>query len=147
MIAAALLVLAEISARLRTEPAEAETGQPVLWILEVEHPAGASVRLPDIGSVADDSWIVLEPRPSVRTSAAGVIGLQEIETRGMLELDTRSTRVRQAWRAEADRRRADLHAGLNRARVERIELDPTRDLGEPILAFFRRRALRHGAAR
>jgi len=83
----------------------------------------------------------------VELPSAGVIGLQEIETRGTLELDTRSQRVRQAWRAEADRRRADLHAGLNRARVEKIELDPTRDLGEPILAFFRRRALRHGAAR
>ena len=79
--------------------------------------------------------------------AAGVIGLQEIETRGALELDTRSSRVRQAWRSAADRRTADLQAWLTRARVERIELDTTRDLGEPILAFFRRRALRHGAAR
>jgi len=76
MIAAALLALAladtgEITAHLRVEPAEAETGQPVYWILEVEHPAGATVRLPDIDTVADDSWIVLEPRPTVRTSASG----------------------------------------------------------------------------
>lgn len=83
----------------------------------------------------------------VELPAAGVIGLQEIETRGMLELDTRSKRVRNAWRDDAVRRRADLQAGLNRARVEKIELDTTRDLGEPILSFFRRRVLRHGAAR
>jgi uncharacterized protein (DUF58 family) len=79
--------------------------------------------------------------------AAGLIGLQEIETRGTIELDTRSAGVRKTWRDDAARRRADLHAGLTRARVEKIELDTTRDLGEPILAFFRRRALRHGAAR
>lgn len=83
----------------------------------------------------------------IELPAAGVIGLREIETRGALELDTRSSRVRQAWRSAADRRAADLQAWLSRARVERIELDTTRDLGEPILAFFRRRALRHGAAR
>jgi len=83
----------------------------------------------------------------VELPAAGVIGLQEIETRGILELDTRSARVQSAWRDDAARRRSDLQAGLNRARVEKIELDTTRDLGEPILAFFRRRALRHGAAR
>jgi len=83
----------------------------------------------------------------VELPAAGVIGLQEIETRNALELDTRSRRVRDLWRETASRRRAELHAGLHRARVEKIELDTTRDLGEPILAFFRRRGLQHGVAR
>jgi uncharacterized protein (DUF58 family) len=79
--------------------------------------------------------------------AAGLIGFNEIETGRALELDTRPARVRDAWRAEAARRRAEILAGLSRARVERIELDTTRDVGEPILAFFRRRTARHGGAR
>jgi uncharacterized protein (DUF58 family) len=79
--------------------------------------------------------------------AAGLIGLHEIETGQALELDTRPARVRDAWRAEAARRRSEILAGLSRARVERIELDTTRDVGEPILAFFRRRTARHGGAR
>jgi uncharacterized protein (DUF58 family) len=83
----------------------------------------------------------------VELPAAGVIGLQEIETGGALELDTRAGRVRDAWREDAERRRADLQAALARARVERIDLDTTRDLGDPILAFFRRRVKRHGGAR
>jgi uncharacterized protein (DUF58 family) len=83
----------------------------------------------------------------VELPSAGVIGLQEIETGGALELDTRPARVRAAWRDDAARRRAELHAALARARVERIELDTARDLGEPIRAFFRRRAKRHGGAR
>jgi uncharacterized protein (DUF58 family) len=83
----------------------------------------------------------------VELPSAGVIGLREIETGGTVEIDTRPARVRDAWRADAARRRAELQANLLRARVEKIELDTTRDLGEPILAFFRRRATRHGGAR
>ncbi|MFN0007700.1 MAG: hypothetical protein ACKVXR_07315 [Planctomycetota bacterium] len=70
MIGAAMLVLAEITARLRTEPAEAQVGEPVLWILEVEHPAGAAVRLPETDPIPDDGWVLLEPRR--------VVGGQEI---------------------------------------------------------------------
>lgn len=78
MIAAALLLLAlggpvettgEITARLRAEPLEVEAGQPMTWILEVEHPAGASVRLPETDPVPDDSWVLLEPRRVVRSAA------------------------------------------------------------------------------
>ena len=83
----------------------------------------------------------------VELPAAGVIGLREIETGRAIELDTRPARVRDAWRQEAARRRAEIQAGLSRARVEQIELDTTRDVGEPILAFFRRRVARHGGAR
>lgn len=60
MIAAALLL--EISARLRAEPTEVQVGQPVLWILEVDHPAGAAVRLPEADPIPDESWVLLEPR-------------------------------------------------------------------------------------
>jgi uncharacterized protein (DUF58 family) len=83
----------------------------------------------------------------VELPAAGMIGFSEIETGRAVELDTRPARVRETWRAEAARRRSDLLAVLARARVELIELDTTRDIGEPILAFFRRRMLRHGGAR
>ena len=70
MIAAALLLLAgEITARLHAEPAEVEAGQPMSWILEVQHPAGALVRLPETDPVADDSWVLLEPRRVVRSAA------------------------------------------------------------------------------
>jgi len=74
MIAATFLLLAlgsagEITARLRAEPAEAEVGQPMTWILEVEHPAGASVRLPEADPVPDESWVLLEPRRIVRSAA------------------------------------------------------------------------------
>jgi len=63
MIAAALLLLgSEITARLRAEPAEVEVGQPVQWILEVEHPAGAEVRLPEVDPIPEDVWVLLEPR-------------------------------------------------------------------------------------
>ena len=83
----------------------------------------------------------------VELPSAGLIGLHEIETDRALEIDTRAVRVRDAWRAEAARRRAEIQAGLSRARVEQIELDTTRDVGEPILSFFRRRVARHGGAR
>ena len=49
--------------------------------------------------------------------------------------------------ARLDQYLATRAEGLSRARVERIELDTTRDVGEPILSFFRRRAARHGGAR
>jgi hypothetical protein len=58
----------EITATLRAEPAEAEVGQPVLWILDVRHPAGATVRLPEIDSILGETWVLLEPRRVVRGS-------------------------------------------------------------------------------
>jgi len=83
----------------------------------------------------------------VELPPAGMIGLREIETGATVEIDTRPSRVREAWRAEAARRRSETLAGLARARVELIELDTTKDVGEPVHAFFRRRAARHGGAR
>jgi len=83
----------------------------------------------------------------VELPPAGMIGLREIESGATVEIDTRPSRVRDAWRAEAARRRSETLAGLARARVELIELDTTKDVGEPVHAFFRRRAARHGGAR
>ncbi|MBK7874538.1 MAG: DUF58 domain-containing protein [Planctomycetes bacterium] len=79
--------------------------------------------------------------------SAGILSMEELETGRRLELDTRDARVRAAWAERAKARRAELVAGLARARADLLELDATRDLGETLLAFFRRRMLRHGGAR
>jgi uncharacterized protein (DUF58 family) len=79
--------------------------------------------------------------------SAGLIDLCEIESDRAIELDTRSSRVRAAWSASAKARRAEIDALLARARVETIDLDTSRDIGEPVLAFFRKRLLRHGGGR
>ncbi|MFO1008992.1 MAG: DUF58 domain-containing protein [Planctomycetota bacterium] len=78
---------------------------------------------------------------------AGIVPMEELETGRRIELDTRSNDVRAAWADRAKTRRAALIAGLARARADLLELDTTRDLGEAVLAFFRRRMLRHGGAR
>ena len=83
----------------------------------------------------------------VELPAAGLIGFREIETGAHVEIDTRPAAVRDGWREEAARRREGTLAALARARVELVELDTTKDVGEPLLAFFRRRAARHGGAR
>lgn len=78
---------------------------------------------------------------------AGLIGLREIETARAIELDTRSRAAREAWSERAKARRAETNAQLARARVEAIDLDTTKDIGEPVLGFFRKRMLRHGGGR
>jgi uncharacterized protein (DUF58 family) len=79
--------------------------------------------------------------------SAGLIELAEIESGRRTELDTRSRNVRIDWNERAIQRQAAIDANLSRARVEKIVLDTTRDVGEPVLAFFRRRLLRHGGGR
>jgi len=79
--------------------------------------------------------------------AAGLVRLVEIESGVALELDSRSKTVREIWRARARGRRARLVDRLARARVELIDLPVERDLADPLVAFFRRRSLRHGGAR
>ena len=69
LLALAIGVPGEARARLRAEPAQVEAGQPMTWILEVEHAAGAAVHLPEADPVPDDSWVLLEPRRIVRTPA------------------------------------------------------------------------------
>lgn len=84
---AGLLVLAslfsptQVVARLRAEPVEVEVGEPCSLILEVEHPGGVSVKLPETDPIPDDSWVLLEPR---RVSRAG----QTIATWRVLSLET-----------------------------------------------------------
>jgi hypothetical protein len=52
----------EVVAHLHAEPSDVEVGEPCRFVLEVEHPAGATVRLPEGDLVPDDSWVLLEPR-------------------------------------------------------------------------------------
>jgi uncharacterized protein (DUF58 family) len=74
---------------------------------------------------------------------AGLVELVEAETGRVVEVDTRSRAVREAWNERAQARRVEQNALLARARCDVLDLDTGKDLGEPILAFFRRRAKRH----
>jgi uncharacterized protein (DUF58 family) len=78
---------------------------------------------------------------------AGLIGMREIESGRTTELDTRSRAVREAWNASARSRRSETNALLLRARTDVIDLDTSKDIGEPVLSFFRKRMLRHGGGR
>jgi uncharacterized protein (DUF58 family) len=75
--------------------------------------------------------------------SAGLVDLIEAETGRSVEVDTRSRAVRDSWRERAQARRAEQNAQFARARVDVLDLDTSKDLGEPILSFFRRRAKRH----
>ncbi|MFT4541553.1 MAG: hypothetical protein ACI841_000203 [Planctomycetota bacterium] len=78
--------------------------------------------------------------------AAGMIGMREIESGRLGEIDSRSKAVRRGWRALADERRAALDVVLDAARVDHIELPIDRDLADPLVAFFHRR-VRSGRTR
>ena len=66
-------LLMQVVAVLRAEPAEVQVGEPCRLVLEVERPAGAKVRLPDVDPVADDSWVVLEPRKLERSEPTRIV--------------------------------------------------------------------------
>jgi hypothetical protein len=60
-----------VQARLACEPARAEIGQPVEWILTVEHPRAISVKLPEKAPLPDGTWVALGDRSVVNDAAAG----------------------------------------------------------------------------
>ena len=78
--------------------------------------------------------------------AAGCIALREPETGRVVDVDTRSKRVREAWRAEAERRLRALREVAGRARAGLIEVDASGNAADPVVAFFRRRARSRGGA-
>ena len=53
---------AQVVARLHAEPAEVGVGEVCRLVLEVEHPEGATVRLPAADPLPDDSWVLAEAR-------------------------------------------------------------------------------------
>jgi len=71
--------------------------------------------------------------------SAGIVRLQDVESGGEVELDTRSARVRAAWAEAARARRAALEAVLMRSKVDLIELRTDESIGEPVARFFNRR--------
>lgn len=77
---------------------------------------------------------------------AGLVELVEGETGRVVEVDTRSKAVRDSWRERAAANRAEVTKLLARAGADILDLDTSKDLGEPILSFFDRRAKRHGGA-
>ncbi|MBK7641564.1 MAG: DUF58 domain-containing protein [Planctomycetes bacterium] len=79
--------------------------------------------------------------------AAGMLEFRELEGGALRELDTRSAAVRQIWAARAATRREELVATFARARADLLELDTTRDVGDSLRAFFRRRVMARGAPR
>jgi uncharacterized protein (DUF58 family) len=79
--------------------------------------------------------------------AAGLLEFRELEGGATRELDTRLPAVRAVWAARAEARRAELLATFARSRADLLELDTTRDVGDSLRAFFRRRVLARGAPR
>jgi uncharacterized protein (DUF58 family) len=76
---------------------------------------------------------------------AGRIQTYEATTGRRMELDCNSSRVREAWAAEARERKRRVDSVLQRARVESIELRTDRDVADPLASLFRQRA--RGGAR
>lgn len=79
-----------------------------------------------------------------RLPRVGPILMEELEGDRVLELDSRSRAVRAAWAEAAQVRRARLVEALSRARVDLLEVSADGDLADPLDAFFRKRARRHG---
>jgi uncharacterized protein (DUF58 family) len=79
--------------------------------------------------------------------AAGVFLMNEMETGKLVEVDSRSRLVRDAWTLRAQERKQRLLAGLSRARVDHFDLPTSGDLADPLIGFFRRRSRQHGRAR
>ncbi len=77
--------------------------------------------------------------------AAGMLEFRELEGGATRELDTRASAVRDVWAARAKARREALLATFARTRADLLELDTTRDVGDSLRAFFRRRVLARGA--
>jgi len=79
----------DVVARLHAEPAEVAVGEPCSIVLEIEHPEGSTVRLPEIDPVPDESWVLVEPRRIVRgRPVAGSEGrVTTIATWRVLSLD------------------------------------------------------------
>jgi len=71
---------------------------------------------------------------------AGILPFSELETGQVLEIDTGSRRVREAWRRRAIERKEALHDAMRRARCDLIEIPTDGDVANPIVACFQRRA-------
>jgi uncharacterized protein (DUF58 family) len=83
--------------------------------------------------------------PELRlANARGLTRLRDLETGRETLRDFSSAEVRLRYHENVAAWDLDLTARLRRARVDRIDLDTTKSIAEPILGFFRRRELRMG---
>jgi hypothetical protein len=83
--------------------------------------------------------------PELRlANARGLTRLRDLETGRETLRDFSSAEVRRRYHENVATWDLDLTARLRRARVDRIDLDTTKSIAEPILGFFRRRELRMG---
>ncbi len=71
---------------------------------------------------------------------AGTILLRELESGRVIELDTRSRKVREDWLARARERRERLQRTLRKAKVDSVEISTARDIAEPLIRLFHGRA-------
>ena len=80
--------------------------------------------------------------------SAGWLWVQDVETGLRKQVDTRSSRVRDAWRAAWDERSATLRERLLRAQVDLVEIvtgaDLASGLSEPLIRYFAMRRRRKG---
>lgn len=74
----------------------------------------------------------------------GPIWLRSSRTGKAREIDGRSEAVRAAWAAAAKARDERVNKHLARARVDVMDIHAGEDLSVPLVAYFRRRALRMG---
>jgi uncharacterized protein (DUF58 family) len=74
--------------------------------------------------------------------SAGILPLLDVESGRTIEVDTRSRRVRRWWSEDARKRREELATLLRRARTDRMQISTDGDVADPVVALFRRRALR-----
>ncbi len=81
---------------------------------------------------------------------AGWISMRDVESGTLEELDTRSGRVRDAWKRSFEARTASLREHLTRAQVDSIEVTTGSDLAsglsEPLIRYFGMRRRRKGAS-
>jgi len=75
-----------------------------------------------------------------RLPEAGILLLRDVESGEEIEVDTRSRAVREAWQADAERRRDVLLAAVRRARADLIEISTDGDVADPVVRCFLRRA-------
>jgi uncharacterized protein (DUF58 family) len=80
----------------------------------------------------------------VALPSAGWITLREAETGRLVDVDTRSRAVRDAWARAAEARRTALVEATARTRAGLIEVDASKNAADPVVAFFKRRARARG---
>ncbi|HUR28391.1 MAG TPA: DUF58 domain-containing protein [Planctomycetota bacterium] len=78
---------------------------------------------------------------------AGWLTLEGLESEARIDVDTRSEKVRQAWRAAAAARKAAVAALAKRSDLDQIELSTDGNVADPIGAFFSARGRRRRGSR